>query len=172
MSTSAATSITAATSTVPVSTAQPTSSGTEYRNMGTMSHGLWLRTGQSISVIVAYSDADWARCPDSCRSTTGYAMFIGGNPVSWRSKNQPTESKSSTETEYRAFAYTVQDTLFIQSLLVDMGIQITAPVQLFCDNVSTSYLAVNPIQHDRNKHIKIDYHFVRERVAHGDLVVK
>ncbi|CAH9129243.1 unnamed protein product [Cuscuta epithymum] len=53
-----------------------------------------------------------------------------------------------------------------------MGILISAPVQLHCDNVSASYLAVNPIQHDRSKHIKIDYHFVRERVAHGDLTVK
>ncbi|CAH9121509.1 unnamed protein product [Cuscuta epithymum] len=139
---------------------------------GTSSHGLWLRAGQSISLIVAYSDADWAGCPDSCRSTTGYAIFLGGNLISWRSKKQPTVSKSSTEAEYRAVAYTVQDTLFIRSLLLDMGIRISSPVQLFCDNVSASYLAVNPIQHDRSKHIKIDYHFVRERVAHGDLVVK
>ncbi|CAH9115258.1 unnamed protein product, partial [Cuscuta europaea] len=89
-----------------------------------------------------------------------------------RSKKQPTVSKSSTEAEYRAITYTVQDTLFIRSLLAGMGIYISASVQLHCDNVSPSYLAINPIQHDRSKHIKIDYHFVRERMAHGDLVVK
>ncbi|CAH9057687.1 unnamed protein product [Cuscuta epithymum] len=144
-----------------------------YRYLqGTSTHGLWLKSDKNISVIMAYSDADWAGCPDSSRSTTGYAVFLGSNLISWRSKKQPTVSKSSTEAEYRAIAYTVQDTLFIRSLLADMGIYISAPVHLYCDNVSASYLAVNPIQHDRSKHIKIDYHFVRERVAHGDLVVK
>ncbi|CAH9139488.1 unnamed protein product [Cuscuta epithymum] len=144
-----------------------------YRYLqGTSDHGLWLKSDRNISVIMAYSDADWAGCPDSSRSTIGYAVFLGSNFVSWRSKKQPTMSKSSTEAEYRAIAYTVQDTLFVHALLADMGIFISAPVQLYCDNVSASYLAVNPIQHDRSKHIKIDYHFVRERVTHGDLVVK
>ncbi|CAH9069607.1 unnamed protein product [Cuscuta europaea] len=139
---------------------------------GTVNHGLWLQSNPDISLIVAYSDADWAGCPDSSRSTTGYVVFLGSNLISWRSKKQPTLSKSSTEAGYRAIAYTVQDTLFIRSLLADMGITISAPVQLRCDNVSASYLVVNHIHHDRSKHIKIDYHFVRERVAHGDLVVK
>ncbi|CAH9137156.1 unnamed protein product, partial [Cuscuta epithymum] len=144
-----------------------------YRYLqGTMDYGLWLQSNRDISLIVAYSDADWAGCPDSSRSTTGYAIFLGPNLISWRSKKQPTVSKSSTEAEYRAIAYTVQDTLFIRSLMAEMGLHISSPVQLHCDNVSASYLAVNPIQHDRSKHIKIDYHFVRERVAHGDLVVK
>ncbi|CAH9140808.1 unnamed protein product [Cuscuta epithymum] len=144
-----------------------------YRYLqGTLTEGLWLRKGGDPSLVIAYSDADWAGCPDSCRSTTGYAIFLGDNLISWRSKKQPTVSKSSTEAEYRAVAYTVQDTLFIRSLLADMGFFISQPVRLYCDNVSASYLTVNPIQHDRSKHIKIDYHFVRERVAHGDLVVK
>ncbi|XP_021849191.1 uncharacterized mitochondrial protein AtMg00810-like [Spinacia oleracea] len=143
-----------------------------YRYLqGTADYGLWLRPAPDMSIMIAYSDADWAGCPDSCRSTTGYAIFLGGNLISWRSKKQPTVSKSSTEAEYRAVAYTVQDTLWIRSLLAELGIVIRAPVKLFCDNISASYLAVNPVQHDRSKHIKIDYHFVRERVAHGDLVV-
>ncbi|XP_021837772.2 uncharacterized mitochondrial protein AtMg00810-like [Spinacia oleracea] len=144
-----------------------------YRYLqGTVDYGLCLRPGPDMSIMIAYSDADWAGCPDSCRSTTGYAIFLGGNLIFWRSKKQPTVSKSSTEAKYRVVAYTVQDTLWIRSLLAELRIVIRAPVKLFCDNVSASYLAVNPVQHDRSKHIKIDYHFVRERVAHGDLVVR
>ena len=41
-----------------------------------------------------------------------------------------------------------------------------------CENVSATYLTINPVQHGRSKHINIDYHFVRERVAHGDLLVR
>ena len=64
------------------------------------------------------------------------------------------------------------DTLSLRSLLAVLGLIIRAPVKLFCDNVFASYLAANPVQHYRSKHIKIDYQFVRERVAHGDLVVR
>ena len=37
----------------------------------------------------------------------------------------------------------------------------------FCDNVSAVYLAHNPVQHRRTKHIELDIHFVREKVALG-----
>ncbi|CAH9124063.1 unnamed protein product, partial [Cuscuta epithymum] len=62
--------------------------------------------------------------------------------------------------------------LFNCSILFELGFPVKAPVQLFCDNISASYLTANPVQHARSKHIQIDYHFVRERVAHGDLIVK
>lgn len=41
-----------------------------------------------------------------------------------------------------------------------------------CDNISATYMAVNPVLHDRSKHIAIGYHFVREQVANGNLEVK
>lgn len=139
---------------------------------GTRDHGLWLQPSAKPICVLAYSDADWAGCPDSSRSTTGFAVFLGPNLISWKAKKQPTVSKSSTEAEYRAIAYTVQDNLHIRSVLVELGFPITEPVHLLCDNISASYLTANPIQHVRSKHIHIDYHFVRERVAHGDLLVK
>ena len=39
---------------------------------------------------------------------------------------------------------------------------------MYCDNVNASYLASNPAQHQRTKHIKIDLHFVHDRVALGE----
>lgn len=61
---------------------------------GTSGFGLQLLKGR-IDELVAYSDADWAGCPDTRRSTSGYCVFLGSNLVSWSSKRQPTVSRSS-----------------------------------------------------------------------------
>jgi hypothetical protein len=70
---------------------------------GTPAYGLLLRRSNS-SDIVAYTDADWAGCPDTCRSTLSYAMFLGDNLVSWSAKRQTLISHSSVEAEYHAVA--------------------------------------------------------------------
>jgi hypothetical protein len=77
-----------------------------------VNHGLHLRPS-SQPCLNAYSDADWARCPDDRRSTTGYAIFLGLNIVSWSSKKQATVSISSTEVEYRSLAMTTFEILWL-----------------------------------------------------------
>jgi len=54
---------------------------------GTLAYGLLLRRGATAELIV-YTDADWAGCPDTRKSTSGYAVFLGDNLVSWSSKRQ------------------------------------------------------------------------------------
>ncbi|GJX31587.1 ribonuclease H-like domain-containing protein [Tanacetum coccineum] len=84
----------------------------------------------------AYSDdADWAKCIVTRKSVTVYCVFLNNPLVSWKSKKQNTLSKSSTEAEYRALA-----------------------------SVTTIKIAVNPVFHERTKHLEIDLHFVREKI--------
>jgi hypothetical protein len=62
--------------------------------------------------------------------------------------------------------------MWISSLLTELGVaQQHAPV-LWCDNLRATYHTANPVSHARTKHIEIDFHFVRERVAEGALQVK
>jgi hypothetical protein len=133
---------------------------------GTLDHGLRLRP-TDISILVAYSDADWAGCPDTHRSTSRYAVFLGDNLVSLSSKRQPTVSRSSAEVEYRAVANAVAETTWLRQLLQEMHIPLQSATIIFCDNVSAVYLSSNPVNHQRTKHIEIDLHFVGERVAAG-----
>jgi len=70
---------------------------------GMLHMGLLLQPSRS-SDLTVYSDVDWASCPDTRRSTSGYAAFLGDNLVSWPSKRQNTVSRSSAEAEYRAMA--------------------------------------------------------------------
>ncbi|RVX23684.1 Retrovirus-related Pol polyprotein from transposon RE1 [Vitis vinifera] len=79
---------------------------------GIAHHGLQLHK-QSTRDLLGYSDADWAGCPDTRRSTTGYAIFFGANLISWSSKKQSTVSHSSAEAEYRSLAIATADIAWI-----------------------------------------------------------
>ena len=68
--------------------------------------------------------------------------------------------------------YTVAKSIWIHKLLADLGLCLSSPTKVYCDNVSASYMTVNPIQYNRSKHTAVDYHFIHERVAYGDLIVR
>jgi len=70
---------------------------------GTSTQGILL-SGADHLRLQAFSDLDWATCPSSRRSVTGYLMLLGSAPLSWKSKKQSTVSHSSSEVEYRAIA--------------------------------------------------------------------
>jgi len=127
---------------------------------------LGLKIGKMSSLLVSgFSDADWAGCIDDRRSTGGFAIFLGSNLVSWNARKQATVSRSSTEAEYKALANATAEIMWIQILLLEIGIQAPRKAKLWCDNMGAKYLSANPVFHARTKHIEVDYHFVRERVA-------
>jgi hypothetical protein len=131
-----------------------------------MSMGLTL-TASSDTSLVAYSDADWAGCPDTRRSTSGYCVYLGPSLISWSSKRQPTVSRSSAEAEYRAVANAVAECSWLRQLLQELHCPVPKATIVYCDNVSAVYLSANPVHHRRTKHIELDIHFVREHVALG-----
>jgi histone deacetylase 1/2 len=133
---------------------------------GTTSHGLVIR-GSSSFDLAAYSDADWAGCPDTRRSTSGFCVYLGDSLVSWSSKRQPIVSRSSAEAEYRSVANAVAECCWLRQLLGELLCPVQKATVVFCDNVSAVYLSANPVHHRRTKHIELDIHFVREKVALG-----
>ncbi|GJZ96256.1 ribonuclease H-like domain-containing protein [Tanacetum coccineum] len=137
---------------------------------GTTNLGLQLFRSTT-SQLIAYSDADWAGCPATRRSTSGYCVFLGDNLLTWSSKRQDTLSRSSAEAEYRGVANAVAETSWIRNLLRELHTPLFTATLVYCDNVSAVYMSANPVQHQRTKHIEIDIHFVRDKVAAGHVRV-
>jgi hypothetical protein len=137
---------------------------------GTLTHGLHI-SHSLVDTLTTYTDADWGGCPDTRRSTSGYYVYLGDNLVSWSAKWQPTLSRSSAEAEYRGVANVVAESCWLRNLLLELQCPVTKATLVYCDNVSAVYLSGNPIQHQRTKHIEMDIHFVREKVAKGQVRV-
>jgi hypothetical protein len=121
--------------------------------------------------IEGYTNADWARCLDDQRSTSGYYMFLSGNLISWRSKKQTIVARSTAEAEFRAMASGLCELMWIKVLLIELQLHQSVPLQLYCDNQAAINIVHNPVLHDRTRHVEIDRHFIKEKQDEGVLQV-
>jgi hypothetical protein len=133
--------------------------------LGTSSRGLFFPIGSSLQ-LQAYSDAEWAGCPDTRKSTTGWCMFLGDALISWKCKKQDNVSKSSTEAEYRAMSAACSEIIWLHGLLTELDFCPVHPTSLHADNISAIQIAANPVYHERTKHIEVDCHSIREAYDH------
>lgn len=135
---------------------------------GSLGLGLTTTPGP-LSTLFAFSDADWAGCPDNKRSAIILCVFLGKNLLTWVSKKQPTLSRSSAKAEYKALALTTSELLLLSYLLRDLAVPFRFQFILHCSNASLTHLAANPAFHACSK---LDYHFVRDLVVPGKFIIR
>ena len=76
-------------------------------------------------------------------------------------------SRSSAEAEYRAVANAAAECCWLRNLLQELHVKIEKATFIYCDNISVVYLTENPVHHHCTKHVELDVHFVRQKVALG-----
>ncbi|XP_074336244.1 secreted RxLR effector protein 161-like [Apium graveolens] len=115
--------------------------------MSNPAQGILLTSASSIA-IQAYSDNDWANCPVTRGSTSGFCLLPVDSPVRWKFKKQNVVARSTAEAEYRAMALTTCEITWLTVLLKDMGMSYLPPATLNCDNQATLSIAANPVIHE------------------------
>jgi hypothetical protein len=130
---------------------------------GTANWGLYLGGQTGHCPLYAYCDADWAACPYTRRSVTGYVVMCGVGAIAWKSARQATVSRSSTESEYIAAGEVAKELQYIHQLAAQFGLT-PGCLPVGCDNNAAMSLVADPISASRTKHIDIIYHHVRQRV--------
>jgi hypothetical protein len=146
--------------------------GLKYLNE-TRHHGIVLGSSQfndtaMDDILSAYIDADYGNCLDTKRSVSGFVTFLfGTSPTSWRSSLQKVITLSTTESKYVALASTVQEVLYIRTLLEELGYKPRQGTLVYEDNQSTIKITRNSEHHGRCKHVDIRFFFVQERNEGG-----
>ncbi|CAL9010760.1 unnamed protein product, partial [Prunus brigantina] len=113
---------------------------------GTIDYGIEYVIGKS-ALLVGYCDSDWSGSEEDMKRTSGYAFSFGSGAFSWASVKQ--------------------HTVWLRFVLEDFGEEQTAATTVFCDNTSAITMAKNPVFHQRSKHIKRKFHFIRDAIQEG-----
>ncbi|GKA07508.1 retrovirus-related pol polyprotein from transposon TNT 1-94 [Tanacetum coccineum] len=129
---------------------------------GTVNIGLWY-TKDSGFKLTGFSDADYAGCKDTFKSTSGGAQFLGKKLVSWSSKKQDCTTLSTAKAEYVSLSACCAQVIWMRTLLTDYGYHFNK-IPIYCDSKSAIAISCNPVQHSRTKHIAVRYHFIKEHV--------
>lgn len=121
--------------------------------------------------LQGYCDASFGGSKSDRKSQSGYFFMIGSMTILWCSKKQSTVALSATEAEYICLASGVQEGCWISNILGEIGLGVQRVV-VHEDNMGAIHIAHNNGSHGRVKHIDIKYHYIKEKVEQGSLLIK
>jgi hypothetical protein len=105
------------------------------------------------------------------KSISGYIFKVFGNTISWSTKKQPTVSLSSTEAELIALCHATKEGLWLSKLMKEIGLG-CRPFTIFEDNLPCIRICEEPRDHQRMKHLDVQYLFTRDVIRKKKMVIK
>lgn len=120
---------------------------------------------EKIDKLIGYPDAGWRRDDNNSQSYGGYAFMLGGAAISWKAKKQPSVGLSTTEPEFRALTEATKESMYLRGLLGEIGLSHLSNGLIYCDNLGAVQLTTSMGHHERTKHARMYFQFVRESVG-------
>ncbi|XP_074351522.1 secreted RxLR effector protein 161-like [Apium graveolens] len=139
---------------------------------GTLQFGLVYTKNNGNNIITGYSDSDMGGSLDDRKSTACMAYYLNDSLILWVSQKQRCVALSSCEAEFMAATAAACQGIWLKNVLSRITTEYSGPVILHIDNKSAINLAKNLVFNGRSKYIDICYHFIRECVERGDIIVK
>ncbi|CAM8959677.1 unnamed protein product [Rhodiola kirilowii] len=137
---------------------------------GTQNLGLVYKKYETKIDIKGYVDSNYASNKDTRKSTTTLYFTWAGNCINWKSQHQSIVALSSTEAEYIAAVEAIKEAIWLQGILGEIQHVVYIPT-MNIDSQSALYLCKDPVYHERTKHIDVRYHFIRDKIEKGSVVV-
>ena len=116
--------------------------------------------------VVGYSDADFAGCVDTKKSTSGYVFMLANGAISWKSSKQSLTAASMMQAEFMACYEAVGKVVWLKGFIPRLRVvdSISKPLSLYCDNKAAVFYANNNKSSGAAKHIDIKYFVVKDRI--------
>jgi len=122
--------------------------------------------------LVVYTDANWAADLETAKSVYGFALFFGGNLVSWKSRKISRVSTSSTDSEMDGVYNGVTEAIWAAGLLNELGIVHSRQVKVYCDNKAVVDILNGEKFSERTKHFIVKVEYLRELVRAKEVAVE
>ncbi|KAH9103708.1 hypothetical protein AeMF1_020022 [Aphanomyces euteiches] len=115
----------------------------------------------------AFSDADFANDLQDSKSISGTVITLACAAVIFSSRKQCLVGHSTTEVQFIAAAEAAKSIVWLRELLEEMSFVVNSPTYLHVDNQSTIQVVHRSSSHDRTKHIRLRFHFIKDLVEEG-----
>lgn len=122
--------------------------------------------------ITGKSDSDYANCPTTRRSVTGYSVFLEGAPIQVKSMMQRIVALSVTEAEINAGVTCAQEMIYAKRIIESIGLKVKLPMILEIDNKGAVDHSNNFTVGGRTKHMETKQLFLRELKEEGVLKIQ
>eukprot|EP00253_Pinus_taeda_P009837 PITA_09837 len=108
---------------------------------------------------------------DDRKNTSGYVFHMGWGAISWASKKHPIVALSTAEVEYVAATVAACQAVWMKRMLKSLCQEQAKAKIIFCDNSSAIALSKNFVFHKQMKHIDARFHYLRELVSNGEIIL-
>jgi hypothetical protein len=135
---------------------------------GTQDLKLILR-GEHPAHLLGFTNSDFANCPDTRCSVSGYCFTLRSGLITWSTRQQKTISLSTSEAKYITASEAAKEVTWLHTLLHELEFTQPSATPLLCNNTGGITLSEDVSYHSKVKHINISVHSIRECVAHGQI---
>ncbi|MBW0569748.1 hypothetical protein O181_109463 [Austropuccinia psidii MF-1] len=129
--------------------------------------GILISAKESSKELKCYVDANWGGEGD--RSTQGFILFQGRNPISWQSKRQATVASSTAQAEYMAISFAAKECLWMSNLFCNITGDLVP--QILSDNKTAVGISTDSMNRKQTRHLWREFNLINEYIIKKKLIL-